>query len=338
MMLAVLALTLFGFGSPSNPRLYVHQHSPYVDDARWAREISLIKEIGFGGVRTEFDGNQMLDSEKKDVGNWGRRWMSTALGKIKGAGLKLHITLGDMDQAVAPEARYKVYRFIMETAAARFAPSDLTFDIANEPRAFQHLEPDAVRSLSTNAWIVLRAWEESGLKGKGYVLFSPTFHGWFGDWVNNAHLPTIDLATARQRYRERLAQVYGSSMKDWLGKVGAALNLYAPGRDPDVGTFAKQMASQIIADLRSRGVTGPITMTEFGIYKGSGISDTALGDKLGQMAAALLPIQELRFVTLYCLSEHPEYDLISPQGVRNEARIEALKAALRRLNVIPVAK
>src|SRR5687767_4642669 len=94
-MLPALLFTIATLSFGQNPRLYIVQHSPFMDEARWQREMALIREFDFGGIRTVFGPHHMLTKEKDGLSEWGKRWLDDGLKRISAAGLKLHITLGD---------------------------------------------------------------------------------------------------------------------------------------------------------------------------------------------------------------------------------------------------
>lgn len=334
----MIALLVSGYLSvmpvAPNPRLYVVMHNPYMNEARWDRELALIAELGFGGVRTGFAMPDMIDRQWSGVSDFGRRWVDYSLKRIRDAGLSLHITLADDMPGIDKQVQLGIHSYIMRRAASMFGPDKLTFDIQNEPKAFTHLEAGLVRDLNERANALIRIWVDTGLKARGYALLSPTFHGWFGEWLGKRASPDLKLADSKKLYAARLVTVYGSSIGQWLKSVGVAFNLYAPGKGEDAVAFETEMARVVTPKFRELGGRGQMAITEFGIYPGSGISDDALGTKVAAMAKELLDMRDLRFIAYYCLAGDDDSELISPKGTRREERIGSVKRGFRKAGML----
>ena len=328
----MLALLVFGYlsTSQSSPgdRLYMVLHNPYMDQARWTRELSLVKELGFGGIRLSFGIVDLLNKDMRSMSNFGRRWVDLALRKVKDSGLKLHLTMGDDLPEANPAVNMAAHRYLVRKAVEMLPPGRLTFDLQNEPKAFIHLDPAMVQALNRRAESFIGIWGELGLQAKGYVLMTPTFHGYNSDWVDGRNVPYITLAESLKRYSDRLVKAYDSSMGPWLRNLNPALNLYAPGRYIDAAEFEETMARMILQFLTKNRVPMPVAITEFGVFFGSGISDAAWSEKVASMAKVLMQMPEVRFAAYYCLSDDARYELITSKGVRNEPKIAALKRSL----------
>src|SRR5690606_9302280 len=93
MMIATVAAITTILASSPNPKLFVVQHSPYTDEARWAREMALIKELRFGGVRAGWGTGVVVAKEGRSLSQWGQKLVRDSLDRYKSAGLKLHLTL-----------------------------------------------------------------------------------------------------------------------------------------------------------------------------------------------------------------------------------------------------
>jgi hypothetical protein len=69
-------------------------------------------------------------------------------------------------------------------------------------------------------------------------------------------------------------------------------------------------------------------ITEFNIWRDMMLPQFELGRRQGLAARALLAKPYVRFVAVYCLSEHAKMDFMTAKGERNEDRIRGFKSAI----------
>jgi hypothetical protein len=306
-----------------NPRLFVHQHTPYADMGRVDRELSLAVELGFGGVRTEWGPKELLNADNRGVSDWAKeKVILPYLRRVKEKGLRLHITFGAHRERATVSQEMALFRYVMTTSAEMFSADQLSWSIANEPKAWEDRKPD--RYLVDRAKAMIDFWDDSKLHARGYWLFTPTLHGW-------QHWDSAPVLMSEEIHKglDYVQWVYGQpDYRSFLRRLAVAFHCYAPASGYDAGQYAREKAVASSRLIGTKLVSHPQAITEFNVRYTLGVSMYQHGLKCGEMAKELLKISAFRFVTVYCLAAHKEMEFISDRGDRNEDRIRGFKEGL----------
>lgn len=286
--LLLLLLACLGFAQHLAPRLIV-QHCTFVDEARAKRERDFRKEVGFAGVRSEFDPFELAwvkPDGTAQIGNYGTRILENAWryweGEMVVLTLQISPRLSDLqnDQVNA------------ELVAYAYARGVRHWILLNEPPEWSAGLTNPVERAKLRAKVE-RLIAIVDRNAPGSKKYCPALHGWYEDGTA--------LSTAEERQKNVARWQYLWDNEPMVRTLGFAANCY--WRSGLSTTKPKALRPACVSELNRRPD-----------------SVAMIGSEVKAVAA--LPID---FVAVYCISGHQGFEYMTPAGVRNEARIAALK-------------
>ena len=209
------------------------QHCTFTDSARAERERKLIDELGFDGVRSEFDPYELMyvhPEEGPIIGTFGHKILSNAF--TNWGGLEVVLTLRWSprlldEQNIAINTLLVIYAYMHGVRR---------FILENEPEEWSRflLDPAKRAIVARKVKALLKIVH---LHAPESVCYCPALHGWFdgGAGENAKHL-------ARWEYLWR--------NEEWVRSLGFATNLYYDRGAPS--TKVKLLRPACVSELNRR--------------------------------------------------------------------------------------
>lgn len=154
---------------------FLYQNAGETDQVYYERVLAEFKVIrqDFAAVRLSLNARDICDAQGI-VHPWGARYVRTCLLAAKTAGLIVHITLPEpstLEQGIG------AHRYVMDTSAGIFPPSELSWSVRNEPELWAKGSRDP---LTFDVGVAdIAHWDRAKYNEKNYVLASATYAGWF---------------------------------------------------------------------------------------------------------------------------------------------------------------
>jgi len=262
------------------------QHCLYDDEARAIRERALVDELGFVCVRSSFDPWQLAWIKPDSSVEIGRYGKRCLdLAFKHWAGLEVVLSLEISNRLT--DAQNDAIN--AELIAYAYAKGVRSYICLNEPPEWsQGINDPAQRS--SLAAKVKRLIALIHKNAPGSRVYGPALHGWYAGATAGEEL-TRNLARANSLW----------TTEDWVRSIGRPANIYtATG---STVTKVRAIRPSMVSELARRPGYPFLTRAE-----------------LNECAT-----QPVDYVFVYCVSNHPGYQLMTPQGTRDEARIRALK-------------
>jgi hypothetical protein len=315
------------YGVVPNPRLFVHQFTPYADMARVRRELDLAVELGFGGIRTEWGTKELLNADNTFGNTWSQlKVIDPFLQELKTRNLGLHVTFGAQRVGASLEQESVFFRYVMSKSVEVLGASKVSWSVANEPQAWVTRGDDGY--IRARALALIGIWDSMGVRDRGAWLYGPTLPGW-DHW--DFSQPVLAVQEGHRRIL-RLEWVYNPEglQRSYMRRLGFASSFYAPAWNHDATKFTEEVAGSIVRILRKDYTPNPIFWTEANVRFEQWASDHYRGLKQAAICKALLSLDPNSKACAYVLAGHTGMEFATAAGVRNEERIKGFKELMTR--------
>jgi hypothetical protein len=269
------------------------QHCLYDDVDRAVRERSLMDEFHVEIVRSSFDPYQLAWVKPDGVattGTYGKKIRDVAFRYWQGLEVVLSLEIsGRLTDAQNDTINGELIAYAYEKGVRKFI-------CLNEPEEWSAGINDPAKRSSLAAK-VKRLLVLIHKHAPEAVAYAPALHGWYAG-------PGERLSAAIETQREVARKTFLWANEPWIRTTGFAANIYAE-------------TGSMVAKVRA---VQPALVSEINRMPGA---PYLTGYELREVAT--LPVDAVIF---YCVSGHKGYELMTSAGVRDEARITALKRGL----------